>query len=97
MMKKYMVEFFVTFADDDRRDSAHEVYECNGYEAAKNWTGECIRLEDVNTYKEGKRKATRKQLARGKYIPVEKMPHWKHFEVIVWENGTDNVIEKWEA
>lgn len=96
-MKKYFVEVFITFTEEDGRGYSHEAYECNGYEAAKNWTGECIRLEDVNTYKEGKRKATRKQLSRGKYITVSKMSHWEHLEVIVWENGTDNIIQKWVA
>lgn len=96
-MKKYFVEVFITFTDEDGRESVHEMYECNGYEVTKNWTGECIRLDDANTYKEGKRKPSRKQLARGKYITVEKMAHWKHLEVVVFENGSDNVIQKWEA
>lgn len=96
-MKKYFVEVHITFTDEDRRGYAHETYECNAYEVAKNWTGECIRLDDVNTYKEGKAKAIRRQLSRGKYITVEKMSHWKHLEVIVWENGTDDVVQKWEA
>lgn len=95
MMKKYFVEIFITF-NDGRRD-LHECFECNSYQAAKNWTGECIRLEDVNTFKQGKRKAIRKQLSRGKYVTVEKMPHWTTLEVIIWENGTDNIIRKWAA
>lgn len=96
-MKKYFVEVFIIFTEEDGRGCTYEAYECNGYEDAKNWTGECIRLEDVNTYKRGKGKPIRKQLSRGKLITVERMNHWKHLAVIVWENGTDNIIQKWES
>lgn len=93
-MKKYFVEAF-TECDDGR--NYHEMFECESYTMAKNWTGECIRLEDVNTYKNGKKKPVRKQLSRGKYITIEKMRHWKRFEVVVFENGTDNVVDKWNG
>lgn len=97
-MKKYFVGVFITF---DGRGSTYKTYECNSYENTKNWTGECIRLEDVNTCKStckrGKRKIIRKQLSRRKLITVEKMNHWEHFAVIVWENGTDNIIQMWKS
>lgn len=96
-MKKFFVEVFITFTEKDGREAVHESYECGSYEMAKNWTGECIRLDDVNTYKEGKRKPIRKQMKRGKYITIERMPHWSHLEVVVFENGTDNVVDKWES
>ena len=94
-MKKYMVESFVVC--NDGRES-HDVYECESIERAKDWTGECIRLADVNTLKISKTgKEQRKQLSRGKYVTIERMNHWKSVAVYVWENGTDNVIEKWES
>ena len=96
-MKKYMVEVFTSFTDEDGREDFHEVYECESYTNAKNWTGNCIRLDDVNTLtktKTGKEK--RKQLARGRYITIEKMRHWKSLSVYVWKNGTENIVEKWE-
>ena len=67
------------------------------YETTKNWTGECIRLENVNTYKEGKTKPIRKQLSRGKLITIERMNHWKHLVVIIYENGTENIVKKWAS
>lgn len=95
-MKKYMVEVFIEFNDKERK-SNHEVFECESYTHAKNWTGDCIRLENVNTYKVSKTgKEQRKQLKRGQYITVEKMRHWNNFHVYVWENGTDNIIEMFE-
>lgn len=96
-MKKYFVQVFITFTEEDGRGCVYEAYECDSYETTNNWTGECIRLENVNTYEEGKRKPIRKQLSRGKLITVERMNHWKHLVVIVWENGTDNIIQKWVA
>ena len=95
-MKKYMVEVFVKTTNEN--SECHEVYECESYERAKNWAGECIRLEDVNTYKTTKTgKVQRKQLSRGKYIVIEKLSHWIEYHIYVWENGTDNVIEKFEG
>lgn len=96
-MKKYFVEVFVTFNETESREFAHACYECESYSFAKNWTGDCIRLEDANSYEEGKRKPIRRQMKRGIYITINKMPHWKNFEVVVFENGTDNVVDKWEA
>ena len=96
-MKKYFVQVFITFTEEDRRGCVYEAYECDSYETTKNWTGECIRLENVNTYEEGKRKPIRKQLSRGKLITVERMNHWKHLVVIVYENGTENIVKKWAS
>lgn len=93
-MKKYFIETFVT-CEDGRE--FHEMYECEGYERTSNWTGECIRCEDVNSFKNGKKQPIRKQFSKGKYITIEKMPHWLKFEVTIFENGTDNVVERWSA
>lgn len=96
-MKKYFVEIFITFTEKDGREDFHDTYECEDYEMAKKYTGRCVRLIDVNTYKEGKRKALRKQLKRAKLVTIDKLAHWESFEVIIWENGTDNIVQKWEA
>lgn len=96
-MKKYFVQVFITFTEGDGRGCTYEAYECDDYETTKNWTGECIRLENVNTYKEGKTKPIRKQLSRGKLITVERMNHWKHLVVIIYENGTENIVKKWAS
>lgn len=96
-MKKYFVQVFITFTEWDGRGCVYEAYECDDYETTKNWTGECIRLENVNTYKEGKTKPIRKQLSRGKLITVERMNHWKHLVVIIYENGTENIVKKWAS
>ena len=93
-MKKYFVE---TFTSTKYGDDYHEMYECESFAYDKNWTGNCIRLEDVNSFKNGKKKPIRKQHSRGKYITIEKMKHWVSFEVVVFENGTDNVVAKWEG
>ena len=93
-MKKLFVEVFITQDGEDYK----EYYECESYEITKNWTGNCIRLEDVNTYKETKTgKVQRKQLKRGRYVTTDCMKHWESNAVYVWENGTDNLIAKWES
>ena len=41
-MKKYFVQVFITFTEEDGRGCVYEAYECDSYETTKNWTGECI-------------------------------------------------------
>ena len=92
-MKRYYVETIVDV--NDGRHSEHK-YECESFDFRKNWTGQCIRLEDVNTYKEGKRKVIRRQMSRGLYVPIEKMGHWNYFKVTVYLNETKEVVKTWE-
>lgn len=89
-MKKYYVESLVK---GETCSGTTKCYECENITFTKNWTGDCIRLEDVNTVK-GKQ---RKQLKKGLYVTINKMSHWESFKVVVYENGTTNIIYKWEA
>ena len=92
-MKKYHVASRVT---TENGNDFTEHYECNGIEYAKNWTGNCIRLDDVESItftKTGKQR--RNQLKRGKYITIEKMKHWVFMDVIVVDNETGKEIEHW--
>ena len=92
-MKKYLVKSCVLQDQGSGLVEWRECYECEGIAFAKNWTGECIRLEDVNSVKGNKRK----QFKRGVYVTINKMPSWKSFEVVVLENGSNNIVHKWEG
>lgn len=94
-MKKYFVEVKITFTTKDGRDESTKLYECNDFAFAKNWTGNCIRLEDVNSVKISKSgKETRKQQSRGLYITVDCMSHWDANTVVVYDNETKKVVYK---
>lgn len=96
-MKKYRVESYCKHNEKNGSKIFETVYECERFELTKNWTGECIRMDDVNSLKEGKKGPVRKQFSRGKYETVEKMRHWAEFYVRVYENATGELIREWKA
>lgn len=89
MKKLYVKEY--TKLKDGRE--LIDYYECESISSCKKDGWESIRLDTVNTVKGAKRK----ELKRGKYIVVEKLPHWEKFEVVVFENGTDNIVIKFNS
>lgn len=94
MEQKYVVVFecVAEFGKEYR-----EEYDCNSYEYAKNWTGQCIRLEDVETVtytKTGKRRT--RPLKRGKYVSISRMKHWTWFRTRVYNKQFGVVVAEWE-
>lgn len=87
-MKKYRVESYVKLNDGQ---VIKECYECESYTPGKSNGFAAIRLDTVNSVNGNKRR----EFTRGKYVYTESYPHWEEFEVIVYENATNEVINKW--
>lgn len=89
-MKKLFVESYVK-SKDGRVSEDH--YECESFSFGKKDGWDSIRLDNVNSVKGSKKK----EFSKGKYIVVEKMPHWSEFRVVVSESGSGNVVMKFEG
>ena len=93
-MKKYLVKQEIVFVETDHRTESNTMFECNSFASAKNWTGDCLRLEEVNTLKINKGKEIRKERKRGEYITVDTMSHWKLNKVTIYDNETKEIVYK---
>lgn len=89
-MKKLFVERYVE-CKDGRVWEDH--YECESFSFGKKDGWDAIRLDSVNSVKGSKKS----ELSRGKYIVIEKMSHWNEFRVVIFENGSDKVVMKFEG
>lgn len=95
MEKKYWVEIFIKRSDDGTEIKM--CYECDKYTFAKSRYGREIVLENANSVTEKNGKEVRKQFKRNVHEPAEKYWFFEYIEVVIFENGTDNVIYKYAS
>lgn len=93
-MKKYLVKVRTLLSKEEGGKEYNAMYECNGFESAKNWTGRCLRLDEVNTLEIVKGKEKRKERKRGVYVTIDLMYHWVENTVEVFDNETKELIWK---
>ena len=89
-MKKLFVKEYVKLKDGRE---FKECYECESISPGKKDGWEAIRLDTANSIKGTKKR----EFKKGKYVVVEKLPHWETYEVVVFENGTDNIVIKFNS
>lgn len=84
-MKKYWIEEYVEFTDGTYYKAC---YECDNYYFEKKPLGKYIVMVDCNDADTGR------QYKRKVHRRVEKINTETYSEMVIFENGTDNVILK---